>query len=258
MMKVGWLADVSRNIGGAELTQAEFRAGAPKDVEIVDCPPGNVDPNCDVYVIQNCVSYPPDDIRVALARPTIKYWHDVGPWLFEGVRELLDEHAIAICCSPIQAQYMGLEEAILIPPPVDIARFEAVDDDRERQGACAIGSWRNHGKAPYNCAQWAIDNDVELDFYGDGSMSPPGTKPVRPEDMPSVLGQYKTFVFLPAVIEPFGRLVCEAWAAGCELIVNELIGALYWIREKPEAIQTAAIDFWAVVALAAEQAKVAS
>lgn len=258
MMKVGWLADTSRNIGGAELTQAEFRAGAPRNFKIVDCPPGEVDPTCDVYVVQNCVSYTPQDIEVALARPTIKYWHDVGPWLFDGVRQMLDERAIAVCCSPLQAQYMGLEEAILIPPPVDLKRFRVADNGHPRQGACSVGSWRNHGKAPYRAADWGYAEGVQVDFYGDGSMSPPGTKPVKPEDMPSVLVQYETFVFLPSVIEPFGRLVCEAWAAGCNLMVNELIGALYWIREKPEAIETAALDFWAVVSLAAEQAKVAS
>jgi hypothetical protein len=38
--------------------------------------------------------------------------------------------------------------------------------------------------------------------------------------MPALLAQYETFVFLPTVIEPFGRLVAEAWAAGCELVVE--------------------------------------
>jgi hypothetical protein len=32
--------------------------------------------------------------------------------------------------------------------------------------------------------------------------------------MPALLAQYETFVHLPIVIEPFGRLVAEAWAAG--------------------------------------------
>jgi hypothetical protein len=41
--------------------------------------------------------------------------------------------------------------------------------------------------------------------------------------------------------------VAEAWAAGCAIVTNELVGAGYWIQENPEAIETAAEDFWKVV-----------
>ena len=41
------------------------------------------------------------------------------------------------------------------------------------------------------------------------------------------------------VLEPFGRVVAEAWAAGLEIVTNDLVGAKYWITEKPEAIETA-------------------
>ena len=37
-MRVGWIADDPGYVGGAELTQAEFRAAAPEGVEVVDCP----------------------------------------------------------------------------------------------------------------------------------------------------------------------------------------------------------------------------
>jgi hypothetical protein len=51
-------------------------------------------------------------------------------------------------------------------------------------------------------------------------------------------------VFLPTVIEPFGRLVAEAWAAGCEIVDERARRRAYWIEENPEAIETAAEDFW--------------
>jgi glycosyltransferase involved in cell wall biosynthesis len=65
--------------------------------------------------------------------------------------------------------------------------------------------------------------------------------------MPALLARYETFVFLPTVIEPFGRLVAEAWAAGCRIVTNDLVGAKYWIQNDPDAIETAAEDFWKLV-----------
>jgi glycosyltransferase involved in cell wall biosynthesis len=70
---------------------------------------------------------------------------------------------------------------------------------------------------------------------------------VSQERMPELLAGYERFVFLPTVIEPFGRLVAEAWASGCSLVVNDLVGAAHWIREDPDAIGTAAADFWRLV-----------
>jgi len=245
-MRVGWIADEARQIGGAELTQAEFRQAAPEGVEIVDCLPGAVDDSCDAYVVHNCVRYDLLDLEVIKSRPAVKYWHDVGPWLADGARELLDKHATAVCCSPIQADYMGLQDAAMIPPPVNLSRFEeaAKHVNGNRAGAVSVGSWRNHGKAPWRASEWARGN---IDFYGDGPMAPRGCVPVAYEDMPALLARYSTFVHLPTVIEPFGRLVAEAWAAGCELVTNNLVGALHWIQNDPGAIESASRDFWRLV-----------
>lgn len=249
MTRVGWLVDTTQNPGGAELTQAEFRAAAPEGVEIVDCPPGEVDLSCDRFVIQNCVLYSADDLgKLPADRHVIKYWHDVGPHLQPGVRDLLDQQATHICCSPVQAEYMGLGTAKLIPPPVDLRRFEqaAASVNGNRSGQVSIGSWRNYGKAAHKVHEWAQQNGP-VDFFGDGPFAPTGSLPVPYEAMPALLAQYERFVFLPMVLEPFGRLVAEAWAAGCEVVTNGLVGARYWIEQDPDAIDTAAEDFWKVV-----------
>ncbi len=246
-MKVGWLVDKGETIGGAEFTQAEFRTAAPEGVEIVDCPPGAVDPDCDRYVAQNVVRYTLDDFLVTEGRTVIKYNHDVGPWVKPDVTDWLRQHAVHICCSPLQAEYMQLG-AILIPPPVDLARFEKAAEsvNGNRAGAVSVGSWRNHGKAPHKAQEWAAGNGG-IDFYGGGPWAPQGSQEVAYDAMPHLLAGYATFVYLPTVIEPFGRVVAEAWAAGCELVINGLVGAKYWLEENPGAIETAAIDFWRVV-----------
>lgn len=253
-MRIGWLADqVSDAIpGGAELTAAEFAAAAPGDVQIVKCPPGEVIPGLDRYVIHNCVLYTLDELEAAITGdvPVVKYWHDVGPWLRKGVREWLDAKTTPVCCSPLQAEYMGLtEQAEVIPPPVDLARFGAVADLNSRRGIVCVGSWRNYGKAPHRVVEWArsIGNGTFVDFYGDGPFAPEGSVAVPYEQMPKLLATYQTFAFLPIVIEPFGRTVVEAWAAGLDLVINNLVGARHWIEENPAALYSAADDFWQVV-----------
>ena len=144
---------------------------------------------------------------------------------------------------------MGLGDAALIPPPVALERFEqaAVSVNGNRAGIVSVGSWRNLGKAPHRVAEWAAEHGG-VDFYGGGVFAPDGSRQIAYEGMPALLARYETFVFLPAVIEPFGRVVAEAYAAGCELVVNGLVGARYWIEEDPDAIRTAAHDFWQLLA----------
>lgn len=248
-MRIAWLADPCTYVGGAELTQAEFRAAAPDGVDIIDCPPGEVIDDADRVVIHNCVRYTPGDLDVIRRVPTVKYHHDVCPWLSADVRALLDEHARAVCCSPVQAEFMGLPDAVHIPPPIDLKRFEdaASRVNGNRQGAVSVGQWRNFGKAAHRVAEWGQATGVPVEFFGAGPFAPEGSREIDYEGMPDVLARYQTFVFLPTVLEPFGRTVAEAWAAGCEIVSNRLVGALHWIENDPNAIETAGEDFWRLV-----------
>ena len=247
-MKIGWLADNADAIGGAELTQAEFRHAAPDGVEIVDCPAGNVHGDLDLYVVHNCVTYTLNDLEPLEGKPVIKYWHDIGPWLQDGVREWLDTNATRyICCSPTQADFMGVQAAN-VPPPVALERFSraAAGVNGSRAGAVCVASWRNAGKGQRKTMEWGAVNGG-IDIFGGGHLAPPGSRDVPYDDMPGLLASYKRFVFLPTVIEPFGRVVAEAWAAGCEVVTNNLVGAKWWIENNPGALETAAEDFWRVV-----------
>lgn len=248
-MRVGWLVDQAEHIGGAERTQAEFRAVAPEGVEIVDCPAGFVDPDCDLYIVHNCVQYTLDDLEPLDGKAVAKYWHDVGPHLQAGVKDWLIANARQVCCSPVQAEYMGLSGMIgCVPPPIDLDRFReaAKNANGSRSGAVSVGSWRNHGKAPHRAAEWARGNGG-IDFYGDGVFAPAESREIAYDAMPGLLAQYETFVFLPTVIEPFGRAVAEAWAAGCQIVTNRLVGARWWIEEDPDRLETAGQDFWKAV-----------
>lgn len=247
-MKVGWLHDggnADGTMGGAELTQAEFRAAAPEGVEIIDCAPAEVEPDLDVYVAHNIVYYSLADLAPTKGR-LVKYWHDVGPHMSDDVLEqLADERQV--CCSPLQRGYLGLDEAQLIPPALDLDRFQSAgqQNGRPRRGIVALGPWMNYGKTPRPVLEWAEDRQV--DFFGTGPLAPPGAREVDYDDMPELLAHYETYVHLPLVIEPFGRGVVEAWAAGCKIITNNLVGARYWIEKNPKRLETASEDFWKLV-----------
>ena len=250
MTRVGWLADPIVTLGGAELTQAEFLAAAPQGVEVVNCPAGEVKAGLDRYVIHNCLSYALDDFDAIKGdTPVFKYWHDVGPHVKRDVRLWLGG-ATEIFCSPLQAEVMGYEPTgvTLIPPAIDLDRFAsaAADADPERKGAVSVASWANPGKAPHQVAEWGAQNGG-VDFFGGGVCAPQGSREVAQATLPLLLANYKTFVFLPIAIEPFGRVVVEAWAAGCEVVTNGNVGARYWIEENPEGLETAAADFWKAV-----------
>lgn len=251
-MRIGWLADSGEYIGGAELTQDEFRKAVPDGIEIIDIPPGEPNRDVDRVVVQNCVTYGLTDMLALEGKPVVKLWHDVGPWLADGIRGWLDTNATTICVSPLQAQYMGLEDAYLIPPALDLQRFTEAGAKTtgifgSRRGNVCVGSWRNHGKAAHKVAEWAQQQREPVQFFGGGMFAPPGSDEVPYEEMPALLASFERFVFLPNVIEPFGRLVAEAWAAGLELVVNGNVGAAWWVQERPEALETAAEDFWKVV-----------
>jgi glycosyltransferase involved in cell wall biosynthesis len=120
---------------------------------------------------------------------------------------------------------MGIS-ATLIPPPVDLEPVrEAAEGVNGRPvRRVSVGSWRNYGKAPHKVAEWGARTAASTSSAA-GSSRPRVSQEVSQDAMPALLAQYETFVFLPTVIEPFGRLVAEAWAAGCELVVNEHVGA---------------------------------
>ena len=249
MIRVGWLADNPGFVGGAEITQAEFRAAAPDIVEVVDCRPGRIDTTCDRYAIHNSLTYSLRDFAKLEDKRVVRYWNDVGMWYPVEHRAWLDENATPICASKLQADYMGLSGAILIPPAIDLEPFRrvAASVNGHRRGMVSVAQWRNWSKGQAAAARYAAEHGVGIDFYGGGAAAPSGSREVAHPGMPELLARYRTFVFLPNLIEPFGRLVAEAWAAGLELVVNDLVGAMEWIEDYPDVIDAAAGLFWDVV-----------
>lgn len=248
-MVVGWLADRGTHdgmLGGAEYTAQELLAAKPEGVEVVDCPPGAVTRGLDVYVVHNCWTYTRQDLRALRDGPVVRFVHDHrGPGPVDASSDKL-----RIFYSPLQRDRVGLA-GHLIPAPIDLERF-APPEGVERSGPVTIGTFGHMGKGPHLLAEWAQRQGETLVIYGHGPCVPQAAcidyrGPIAPEAIPATLWQFRRFVHLPTEVEAFGRGVVEAWAAGCELVINENCGCLHWIRNDPAAIETAAAEFWGVV-----------
>lgn len=252
-MKVGWLADNSAYVGGAEMTQAEFRAATPEGIEVVDCPKDGVVPGLDRYVLHNVGTYTAGDID-RIDAPMVKYLHDVWPHSLDPrVRDTVLAEAKLIFCSPLQRDHMGLDGEC-IPPALPIDTFKPPRQHKrngKREGTCSIAQWRNPDKGPFRIDEWAAQNGI-VHAYGPGDFHPRGAAVEYRGDLegPGVreaMWTHERFVFLPNAIEPFCRTLVEAYFAGCEIVTNLLIGARHYLEDDPEALRTAADDFWQAV-----------
>lgn len=246
-MRVAFLSDPGNadgSVGGAELTMAEFADACPDDIDLI----GDLD--CDTVVVGNCTAYGPNLISQLRGKRVVWYHNDLSPYIHPEVKGWLDAKAAHVFCSPLQRGRYGLDGE-LVPPAIDLDRFR---DSRNghRDGIVSIGSWQNQGKGQQALWEYAQQHG-QIDVWGTGGYAPTQPPleykgPLEPKDVPDTLAAYQTFVHLPWVIEPFGRCVVEAWAAGCALVTNRLVGATYWIQEAPEALESAAERFWEVVA----------
>jgi hypothetical protein len=246
-VKVGWLQDPGNgdgSRGGAELTMDEFKRAAPDGVEVLDCPAGGVGPGLDAYVVGNCVTYTEEDLWATESARVVKYVNDVMPHVDLSVKAHLFKHARLVFCSPLQATYMGFPDGLCVPPALDLDPFrQAAKNASERRGSVTVGAWMNWGKSPERAREVAPD----VEFFGSGPCAPAGSVAVEYEALPKLLARYRTFIYLPSVLEPFGRAVVEAWAAGLQVVTNRLVGARHWINEQPSKLETAAGDFWGTV-----------
>jgi glycosyltransferase involved in cell wall biosynthesis len=241
------------SIGGGELTLREFAAAAPDDVELAD----SLD-DADVAIVGNCATLPTTLIDKLKRLPVIRYRNDLANAGVPALISWLDENAVPIFTSPFHRLLADGGDAEIVPPALDFdSLIHPPGESIERGGAVAIAPWQNHGKGQQMLAEWARRNGP-VDVYGPGPFVPQGEGlrymgALDPADVPATLWRYEQFVHLPTDPEPFGRAVVEAWAAGCELICNLLVGALYYLDEGTEhLLYDAAERFWQIVQREAE------
>lgn len=256
-MKIGWLSDNPPIKGGAEYAAEELIRTKPEDVEIIPCPPHDIASDVDVYVVHNCVEYTWKAWAALSQKPVVKYVHDVWPNGDVNLRTLLCQHAhTMIFSSPLHRESVRFRVACpvrFVPNPMNLTPFfEADKASGERKAACWIGRF-DIGKGIPDAERWSSNNNTPIDFYGYGYLLEHVTKTGRYKgqldyaQVPAVMAQYARFVLLPIHCEPFGRTVVEAWAAGCELVINGNVGAAWWIENYPDLLTQGSDLFWRMV-----------
>lgn len=238
--------------GGAELTMEGFAACCPAEVALTDLK------EAEVVVFGNCVTISPVIIPDLIAKRVIRYHHDLARHEDEVLRKWLDDNAEHVFTSPIHRERYGVawdhgeREAHIVPPPIDYDRFRPNRETRrhgKREGIVTVASWQNPGKGGLLLSETLHRQGLTADCYGPGPYFPRGDHithcgEIDQAALPSTLWRYEQFTFLPMEVEPFGRCVAEAWAAGCEILVNNNVGAKWWIENDPAALETAGEDFW--------------
>ncbi len=237
--------------GGAELVMDELIEAAPDAVEFTE------PSDADAVVIGNCVKLDTQTILPQIeGKRVIRYHHDLATDEDDVLRDWLEANAEHVFTSPFHKEQYGHEaDAHLIPPTANLKTFRPPRDKRrhpKRKGIVTVGSWQGPGKGAQLVSETVYRAGETLDCYGTGAWQPVGQHvnskgAVRHSDLPAILWGYEQFIFLPFAPEPFGRCVAEAWAAGCEVMTNEMVGAKWWIENQPDQLYTAAEDFWSIV-----------
>jgi hypothetical protein len=258
--KIGWLADDPGFLGGAELESQANIFAAPPGFEVIPCKTGEIPHNLDAYVVNNCTTYDFTDIPALETAPVIRVPRDMSLQDNARLRDwLLANSVVVIMSSPLHDEaypWTITAPVVYCPAVIDVKRYRQVSDPA-RAGYCVVSRlWP--GKGIENLAAWAKLEQRNIDVYGFGPMQSFVEASPRlnykgqlsPDKVPTTLARYEYFVFMPDEAEPFSRTTAEAWLAGCKLLVNQNIGALWWINNYQAALSVASDMFWQEVKLA--------
>jgi len=174
------------------------------------------------------------------------------------VRSMFKNALTSYMVSPLQIEVMEslveTRRSFPVKPLIDTEKFR--DANLVRDIPYLYVGTICEGKGVFNIMDWAKENNidpVDIAFVGDNisgvDLSLMGFQyvPKLPyEDLPEVFNRTVNFVHLPRLPEPQGRAVVEAALCGCNLIVNEHVGATSFDFDisNPKNIDNAAQEFW--------------
>jgi hypothetical protein len=240
---------------GMVLSVEAFEAAKPDDVELYHCRPDRRPPDdLDAFILHGDL-FDRRWIEPISGKPVMAHrhgaWHAGDP-IFR--RWILDNASLVTFNSPKQRElfrYPVNAPEAFVPLPVDVAKFQAAAGaSKDRQGTIFLGLIVPAKGVAYTL-DWALQNGG-VDFWGEApfpQVLKDITAPSRYcgsvgfEQVPELLARYKQFIFTPPDGDLYARVVMEAKAAGCELILRGDIDA-FAIWECLDACQVGAQAFW--------------
>jgi len=268
-MKILWLADYSTktNKGGAQQTNKEmieYGLNLGYDIDIVLG--GSVIPSTrkyDLIVINNITLWERSVVESLVASgKVIRYEHDL--WVAGNFPELYREVNRTIFLSPLHKESVEklvgykIENSSLIPSPIDVEKFK-IKGEKEPNTVLWAGNFCE-SKGSIGFVEYAKQNPW-MKFYVAGwgediKKIPENMKYLGELSTDELIKEYQRceyFYHKPFDYEePFGRTVVEAYLCGCNLLLNNKIGAISWdwdysnydlIKEKVQSQS----NFWKVL-----------
>jgi len=169
------------------------------------------------------------------------------------VRRIYGESSLNFFVSPlhkrIASSVLGLEEekGRVLPPLIDTDKFSNQHQERDIENLF-VGVL-SEAKGLVNMRKKFSKKSITLI-----GRSVDGRKPefgdflgqVSYEKVPEYMNRARNFVFMPRWPEPQGRVVVEAALCGCNLILNENVGAdsFGFELDQPENLLDAEEEFW--------------
>jgi len=269
-VKIGVLNDFlpQNRAGGASRAISLYLKNAPEEFEIAFCTPGNLDRDCDFYIIFLCKTFPDHELSYVQTRPFA--WSGFDWWPEEDGqskwRNLLVKKAkISYFVSPLHrerfSRLYGVKPSnpLVLPPPLDLANLRGVDLPETRNGRGLWASEWHVAKGPDLAGALANRLKIHLDMYSP-SMPPnilsspniftPYSHPagyVAEEHWYSTMAQYSYLIHTPRVPDAFGYIVLEAYALGLEVVLSGRSGVESWRQSFEELLVSADAaqhDFW--------------
>jgi glycosyltransferase involved in cell wall biosynthesis len=251
-LKLLWLCDYTIKevpAGGAEITDDHIiRAGRSLGYDISVIRPSGLRSNCvessDVIIFSNCYEFmSPARKSLIETKPYIVFTHDSGRWM-SVVKEhpsMLKNSLANIFLSPLHRDcfkaYLPEQtnQNLLVPPHIPVDFY---DMGRERVNRVMFAGNIHSGKGVQDIIEFAkVHPNIHIDFFYNRSQSNLVAqlkqlknchlKGYRPkEEIFECYNKYKYFMHIPQHQEAFGRAVGEAFLCGCDLIVNDRVGAM--------------------------------
>jgi glycosyltransferase involved in cell wall biosynthesis len=245
-MKILWAADfdTKEHKGGAQQTNDVMIQAGRKLGHSISLYTGGSLPKStssyDVIILNNITKYKKAQIEALTdTGKCIRYEHDY--WVAENYPELYKKVIHTVFLSPLHKktteEKVGykINNCSLVPSPIDSDLFQ-LGEEKEKCSALWVGNICKE-KGSDGFIDYAKSNP-EYKFYvaGWGSEVEPVMELENVEflgemDLKDLVKEYQRceyFYHRPLWKEPFGRSVIEAYLCGCNLLVNDNVGAVSW------------------------------
>lgn len=206
-----WLPGAYR--GGAELSDAEYLAAAPYDVEWEYTTPEEAE-SFDRVLVSSIDQLSDDDCRRLAPLSPIVFLHH-APNVTPERRRLVESARVVMLHTPAQEfevrKWSEPKRVELVLSAIDLSEISR-SETRER---FALVACRDHPlKGIKNARIWAAREGYPLYVY---------TREDRSRVL-EAMSRAEVFVHLPLVVESECRSVIEAVLSGCRVVTNDLVG----------------------------------